>query len=43
MAHGGQVHNQKLAHGGQIHAQKLSHAERAAQRADKQPKPKKDE
>ena len=34
-----QQHQQKMAHGGQVHAQKLSHAEQAAQRAAQQPKP----
>jgi len=38
-----QAHRQKMAHGGQVHAQKLNHAERAAARAAEmaanQPKP----
>jgi len=31
-----QAHGQKMAHGGQVHAQKLSHAEEAARRAAEQ-------
>ena len=39
-----QAHGQKMAHGGQVHAQKLSHAEEAARRAAMQTnKPTKDE
>jgi hypothetical protein len=36
MAHGGEVHAQKMAHGGQVHHQKLTHAEMQAELAAQQ-------